>query len=256
MNSKEGGILVNTSPEKNNNFLWEKYLKDNDKDAYEELIRSYMPLVDKVVYKMLSNLSTFFTKDDLQSYGLHGLADAINKFDYTKQLKFETYAHFRIRGAILDEIRKMDRVPRSIREKAKKIDLAISELEQKKLKSISLQELSEYLQIPISEIEMIINETNQNLISLDDFLFNEDVDNLYQFIEDKYSSIEYKLNEFFLKEELTMAIEKLGEKERLVVTLHYYEELTFSEIAAILEVTPSRVSQIHSKALNEMRKYL
>ncbi|MBO9610801.1 MAG: FliA/WhiG family RNA polymerase sigma factor, partial [Paenibacillaceae bacterium] len=192
---------------------------------------------------------------DLSSFGIMGLIDAIDKFDYKRGLQFETYASWRIRGAIIDGLRQGDWVPRSVREKAKKIEDAYQKLEQHYLRSVTDSEISSYLQISENEFQQMLQDIAvTSICSIDDPIREEDSETrLSLLIDEKAKNPEYKVNEFFLKESLAKAIERLTEKERTVVSLFYYDDLSLSEIAEVMSLSPSRISQLHSKAILRLR---
>jgi len=184
-----------------------------------------------------------------------GLIDAIEKFDYRRGLQFETYASWRIRGSIIDGLRQGDWVPRSIREKAKRIEDAYQKLEQKYMRSVTDKEMSEYLEVSETEFNQMIQDIAvTSVCSIDDPIREEESETrLSLLIDDKAKNPEYKVNEFFLKETLAKAIERLTEKERTVVSLFYFDDLSLSEIAEVMSLSPSRISQLHSKAILRLR---
>lgn len=212
-------------------------------------------MVDFVANRLAIGLPKNILKEDLVSYGIMGLIDAIEKFDYMRGLQFETYASWRIRGAIIDGLRQGDWVPRSIREKAKKIEEAYQLLEQQFLRSVSDAEICTYLQISDQDFQQMLQEVAVTTIcSIDEPIREEESETrLSLIIDEKAKNPEHKVNEFFLKEVITKAIERLTEKERTVVSLFYYEELSLSEIAEVMSLSPSRISQLHSKAILRLR---
>jgi RNA polymerase sigma factor FliA len=195
------------------------------------------------------------SKEDLASCGVMGLIDAIEKFDYQRGLQFETYASWRIRGAMIDGLRQGDWVPRSVREKAKKIEEAYQKLEQQYLRSVTDAEISAYLQVSEHEFQQMVQDIAVTTVcSIDDPIREEDSETrLSLLIDEKARNPESKVNEFYLKETLAKAIERLTEKERTVVSLFYFEELSLSEIAEVMSLSPSRISQLHSKAILRLR---
>ncbi|MFS1513174.1 sigma-70 family RNA polymerase sigma factor [Chengkuizengella sp. SCS-71B] len=236
-------------------LLWKQWKKHSDLEIKKKLIESYIPLVQFVVNRVAIGLPKNITHDDLQSYGVIGLIDALDKFDYERGLKFETYASWRIRGSILDHLRKGDWVPRSIREKSKKLEEAYRTLEQKHLRSVSDHEVCEYLDVSESDFNKMLQEISiTTLYSLDEPVQEEETETRKSLLVDK-SAIqpESKVEELHLKKTLTKAIEKLTEKERIVVSLYYYEDLSLSEISEVMSLTPSRISQLHSKAILRLR---
>lgn len=187
-------------------------------------------------------------------YGIFGLIDAIDKFDYGKGVKFETYASLRIRGAILDQIRKMDWIPRSLRQKQRKIDAAITKIESETGRNATDEEIAGEIGIEVDELLTWQGQAKvSNVVSLDEFI---EVSGDKEVAFNKANSFEMPeqvvlKNEF--KEQLAKAMDSLTEKEKKVILLYYYEELTLKEISYILEVSESRISQLHTKALQKMK---
>ena len=194
--------------------------------------------------------------EDLVSYGIFGLIDAIDKFDCMKDVKFETYASLRIRGAILDQIRKMDWIPRTIRQKQKRIDAAIKEIETQYGRSATDEEIARFLGITDEEyLDWQSQMKITNVVSLNEFLEQgSEVSNEAGSTKSAvFDSPEEILERDELKKMLAQALELLTEKERKVIVLYYYEDLTLKEISNILEVSESRISQLHTRALQKMR---
>jgi RNA polymerase sigma factor for flagellar operon FliA len=235
--------------------LWMQWKEEGSTPAKQSLIEQYVPLVDFVSNRLAIGLPKNISKDDLSSYGIMGLIDAIEKFDYQRGLQFETYASWRIRGAIIDGLRQGDWVPRSVREKAKKVEEAYQKLEQKYLRSVTDNEISQYLNVSEDEFQQMVQEIAITTVcSIDEPIREEDSETrLSLLIDEKAKNPESQVNEFFLKETLAKAIERLTEKERTVVSLFYYEELSLSEIAEVMGLSPSRISQLHSKAILRLR---
>lgn len=195
--------------------------------------------------------------DDLIGYGIFGLIDAIDKYDYEKGVKFETYASLRIRGAILDQIRKMDWIPRSLRQKQKKLDTANLKLETELGRQATDEELAKELEISVEECVNWQGQTKiSNIVSLDEFIEqgSEVKASAMKAVSDSEPEKVIEKNE--LKEILKKVLEYLTEKEKKVILLYYYEELTLKEISVILEVSESRISQLHTKALKKMKQQL
>ncbi|CAM3939104.1 FliA/WhiG family RNA polymerase sigma factor [Paenibacillus alkaliterrae] len=238
-----------------NFHLWQAWKEQSDLEAKKQLIEQYLPLVDYVTNRMAIGLPKNVIKDDLASNGVMGLIDAIEKFDYCRGLQFETYASWRIRGAIIDGLRQGDWVPRSVREKAKKVEEAYQYLEQHYLRSVTDAEISEYLQVSEKEfISMLQDIAVTTVFSLEDPIRDEESETrMSLLVDDKAKNPDYKVHEFYLKESLINGIERLTEKERTVVSLFYYEELSLSEIAEVMSLSPSRISQLHSKAILRLR---
>ncbi len=237
--------------------LWAAYSKKRDPATREELIMEYVPLVKVVSGRLSMYLGYTVEYDDLVSYGIFGLIDAIDKFDYDKGIKFETYASLRIRGSILDQIRKMDWIPRSVRQKQKQMELAITKIESEENRVATDEEIARELNISIDEYFNWQGQTKiTNIASIDEFV--EQGIEVKAFDSGKNAQNEpdrvYEQEE--VKELLAASLEKLTEKERMVVVLYYYEELTLKEISKVLEVSESRVSQLHTKALQKMKQVL
>ena len=237
--------------------LWEKYSQKQDSETREALIIEYVPLVKLVSGRLSMYLGYTVEYEDLVSYGIFGLIDAIDKFDYRKGIKFETYASLRIRGAILDQIRKMDWIPRSVRQKQRQIDAAITKLESAEDKTATDEEIAKELDISLEEYYVWQGQTKvTGIASIEEFV--EQGIEVRAFDNQKYADNEpekvYEKEE--LKNLLKESLDKLTEKERMVVVLYYYEELTLKEISSVLEVSESRVSQLHTKALQKMKQIL
>lgn len=237
--------------------LWKKYSQKQDSETREALIIEYVPLVKLVSGRLSMYLGYTVEYEDLVSYGIFGLIDAIDKFDYRKGIKFETYASLRIRGAILDQIRKMDWIPRSVRQKQRQIDAAITKLESAEDKTATDEEIAKELDISLEEYYVWQGQTKvTGIASIDEFV--EQGIEVRAFDNQKYADNEpekvYEKEE--LKNLLKESLDKLTEKERMVVVLYYYEELTLKEISSVLEVSESRVSQLHTKALQKMKQIL
>ena len=239
--------------------LWSEYGKTKTPALREKIIVEYAPLVKVVAGRLSMYLGYNVEYDDLVGYGVFGLIDAIDKFDPDKAVKFETYASLRIRGAILDQIRKMDWIPRTVRQKQRQIDDAIKKIEAEKGEAANDDEVAKELGISGEEYadwqsQMAVT----NVISLDEFNENSTDDGVggRETIADAAPGPEEVLEEKELKKTLADALELLTEKERKVILLYYYEELTLKEISNILEVSESRVSQLHMKGLAKMKTKL
>lgn len=234
--------------------LWEDYGKNKTSKGREQIIIEYAGLVKVVAGRLSMYLGYNVEYDDLVGYGMFGLIDAVDKFDYTKGVKFETYASFRIRGAILDEIRKMDWVPRTLRQKQRKIDAAFSKIESEYGRMATDEEVAKELDISVKEYEQWLSQTNvSNLFSLDEYMEQGSESKVESSLSSEYDTPEVIVEKQELKETLIKALETLTEKEKKVILLYYYEELTLKEISNILEVSESRISQLHTKALQKMK---
>ncbi|MGN0318937.1 MAG: FliA/WhiG family RNA polymerase sigma factor [Lachnospira sp.] len=239
------------------NKLWEKYVSTRNSELRDQLILEYAQLVKLVAGRMNMYLGYNVEYDDLVGYGIFGLIDAIDKFDYGKNVKFETYASLRIRGAILDQIRKMDWIPRSLRQKQKKIDMAMSKIEAETGHIATDEELAVELGISVDELLEWQGETKAtNIISLDEYTEAGSEVKMESVGNSHFEQPEAKVEKDELKRLMAQAIDNLTEKERSVIVLYYYEEMTLKEISLVLEVSESRVSQLHTKALNKMKQTL
>ena len=243
----------------NEDQIWQKWIKLKDPQAGDSLIRLYMPLVNYHVQRISVGLPKNVNREDVKSYGLMGLYDALEKFDLSRDLKFDTYASFRIRGAILDGLRKEDWLPRSLREKNKKIEAAIERLEQRFMRNVTVEEIAREVEMTEEEVNNVMTEGFfANILSIDESNKESDEKEGLSFsVRDKNSLTpeEHTVKEE-LYDELANAIVELNEKEQLVVSLFYHEELTLTEIGQVLGLSTSRISQIHSKALFKLRSSL
>ncbi|MDE7198269.1 MAG: FliA/WhiG family RNA polymerase sigma factor [Lachnospiraceae bacterium] len=236
--------------------LWEDYANTKSPEIREKIILEYAPLVKVVAGRLSMYLGYNVEYEDLVSYGIFGLIDAIDKFDCLKDVKFETYASLRIRGAILDQIRKMDWIPRTIRQKQKRIDAAIKEIEARYGRSATDEEIAKSLGITDDEyLDWQSQMKITNVVSLNEFLEqgSEVSNEAGNTRSAAFDSPEEILERDELKKMLAQALELLTEKERKVILLYYYEDLTLKEISNILEVSESRISQLHTRALQKMR---
>lgn len=234
--------------------LWKDYNRLHSSELREKLILEYAPLVKIVAGRLSMYLGYNVEYEDLCSYGIFGLIDAIDKYNPSMQNKFETYASLRIRGEILDQIRKMDWIPRTVRQKQKLIDAAIREFETEHGRQATDEELAQKLGISSSEYTEWQSQLKvTNVVSLNEFMESgSDVPNGRN-SSSHFAQPEEVLEEQELKQKLVEALDSLSDKERQVIELYYYEEMTLKEISAVLEVSESRISQIHTKALSKMR---
>ncbi len=237
--------------------LWERFKSDGDQRAREGLILHFSPLVKFVAGRLGSGLPRNVDPGDLVSYGTFGLIDAIDKFEPERGYKFETYAVNRIKGAILDELRALDWVPRSVRARAREIQRSMSELEHSLQRSATDQELADHMGIPIETLRDQLGELSTlGFVALDELLNPDERDSaaVGDVVPDATA---FDPSGAFEKEEtrylLADSINRLPERDRLVVTLYYFEGLTLSEIGTVLNVTESRVCQIHTKAVLSLR---
>lgn len=234
--------------------LWEDYARLKTPDLREKLILEYAPLVKVVAGRLSMYLGYNVEYEDLVSYGVFGLIDAIDKFDRGKEVKFETYASLRIRGAILDQIRKMDWIPRTIRQRQKQIDTAMKELEQRNGRPATDAELAAYMGISEDEFLDWQNQVKaDNVISLNEYVEQGNDISSEKSISSGFDTPESVIERSELKRMLEESLELLTDKEKKVILLYYYEELTLKEISRVLEVSESRISQLHTKALQKMK---
>lgn len=241
--------------------LWGKWLRDKDDFAANELISNYMYLVNYHVERVASHIPANFDKNELNSFGLLGLYDALNKFDPTRELKFDTYATIRVRGAIMDGLRKEDWLPRKLRDQSKQINKITRQLEQDLQRSPTSAEIGMMMELEADEVETIINSTiYANVISIDTHINaskREDETTLSQLlVDDDGISPEEHVMQMEIVDHLVANIMKLNKNEQLVISLFYDEGLTLTEIGEILALTTSRISQIHKRAIFKLRELL
>ena len=235
--------------------LLEEYAKMKSPEIREQLILEYAPLVKVVAGRLSMYLGYNVEYEDLVSYGIFGLIDAIDKFDPSKDVKFETYASLRIRGSILDQIRKMDWIPRTVRQKQKKIEEAVKRIETQTGRNASDEEVARELGIAETELNEWQSQLKvTNVVSLNEFVEQGGEPVMDARNNSHFAQPEESIQEEELKKVLGETMELLTEKERRVILLYYYEDLTLKEISNILEVSESRVSQLHTKALLKMRR--
>jgi len=241
--------------------LWRSYKVDGDERARERLVVAYSPLVKFIAGRMASGLPSHVEEGDLVSYGLLGLIGAIERFDLEREIKFETFAVARIKGAIIDELRSLDWVPRSVRAKARDVERAHAALEGSLARAPTDEEMAAKLEMTVDEFRDILLEiANSSVLALDDLWTFADPEggggqiSVLDTIQDPNAlDPENEANTAELKDRLADAIESLPERERLVIALYYYESLTLREIGEVLGVTESRVSQLHTKAVLALR---
>ena len=230
--------------------LWEQYARTKTPELREKIITEYAPLVKLVAGRLSMYLGYNVEYEDLVSYGIFGLIDAIDKFDFNKNVKFETYASLRIRGAILDQIRKMDWIPRSVRQKQRKIDAAMAKLEAENGRPATDEEIAGELDISVDELDTWNGQTKiTNLVSLEDFVEQGSEIKMDASHNSQFEQPEKVIEKAELAKMLEKAIDELTEKERSVVLFYYYEDLSLKEISKVLEVSESRVSQLLTKAI-------
>jgi RNA polymerase sigma factor for flagellar operon FliA len=242
--------------------LWTRYKDERDEKAREQLVLAYAPLVKYVAGRMSSGLPSHVEEADLISYGLLGLIAAIERFDPEREIKFETFAITRIKGSIIDELRSLDWVPRSVRTKAREIEKVNARLEHQLQRAPGDQEMATALGMSVDEFqESLVRITGSSVVALDELWTVSDASgdqvSLLDTIEDPQAvdpAAEVDTTE--MRDRLAGAIAALPEREKLVVALYYYENLTLREIGDVLGVTESRVSQLHTKAVLRLKSRL
>ena len=242
--------------------FWRRYNDERDEKARERLVLAYAPLVKYVAGRMSSGLPSHVEEADLISYGLLGLISAIERFEPEREIKFETFAITRIKGSIIDELRSLDWVPRSVRTKAREIERANAKLEHQLHRAPTDQEMADTLDVSVEEFqESLVKISNSTVVALDELWSVSDasgdqvslLDTLHDPDAPDPQSI---LDASELKDRLAEAISALPEREKLVIALYYYENLTLREIGEVLGVTESRVSQLHTKAVLRLKSRL
>jgi RNA polymerase sigma factor for flagellar operon FliA len=242
--------------------LWRRYKSSGDGRARERLVVAYSPLVKYVSGRMASGLPAHVEEADLISYGLVGLISAIERFDLEREIKFETYAITRIKGAIIDELRSLDWVPRSVRARARDIERANAKLEHRLQRAPTDEEMSAELEMTVEEFqEALLQISNSSVAALDELWTVSDASgdqvSLLDTLHDPGAPDPAQIMDATeMKDRVADAISRLPEREKLVVALYYYENLTLREIGEVLGVTESRISQLHTKAVLRLRSRL
>ncbi|MDQ6615088.1 MAG: RNA polymerase sigma factor WhiG [Actinomycetota bacterium] len=242
--------------------LWAQFKRTGDQDARDRLIVHYSPLVKYVAGRVSAGLPNSIEQADLVSYGIFGLIDAIEKFDTSRNIKFETYAITRIKGSIIDELRSIDWVPRSVRAKARSVERVYAKLEAELLRTPTDAEVAAELGISDDDLQQIFNQISfVGLIALDEVLSSGsgergETTTLVDTIPDRGVGPVAAFEVEEMKHLLASAINRLGDREKIVLTLYYYESLTLAQIGDVLGVTESRVCQIHTKAVLQLRSRL
>lgn len=232
--------------------LWARYSKERTLELKNELVLYYIDRVKSIVLRMIPNYKGYGNYDDMLSCGILGLMDAIEKYDTSRQVKFEYYAAMRIKGEIIDNIRKQDWAPSSLRRKIKAITDAYSELENKLHREPSDDEVAQHLGMEEEELQKTLEKSQMFNVVYFEEMTQEDYP-WESTVQDNNESMEEKIESREMVKILETLIENLPEKEKLVVTLYYYEEMTLKEIARVMGVSESRASQIHSKAVMKLR---
>jgi len=234
--------------------LWQKFKKYNDLEAKNNLIEKYIEVVKIVAGRLYNTYGSNVEYEDLVSYGIFGLIDAIEKFEIDKNVKFETYSQIRIRGAIIDQLRNLDWVPRSVRQKAKDVEAAYQRLENTLGRSASDLEVATELNVSLQDFQNILQQINNlNVISIEEKLYDGYINQVSE--QDNLSPEDVVCNLEIFKA-LRNSIDLLPEREREVISLYYYDELTYKEIGIALGISESRVSQLHSKAISRLKSKL
>lgn len=242
-------------------LLWDNYIKTKNQKLREQLIIEYSSLVKVVAGRLSMYFGNNVEYDDLVGYGVIGLIDSIDKFDTAMGVKFETYASIRIRGSIIDQIRRLDWIPRSVRDKQKKYNEVEDKLTAKFGRKPTDNEMIEELGVP--EDEYFLTQTKllgTNIISIDDNSSLDEDKNAFSVSErleqSTFENPESSIIRKELSDKLKLALENLTDREKQVIELYYYDELTLKEVAEVLHVTESRTSQLHTKALTKLKKHL
>lgn len=255
---RKGGRVVSAG-EKQLQMCWLHYKETGEIGAREQLVLEYLHLVKYIAGRMAIGLPATIEYDDLVSYGIFGLFDAIEKYDNSRGVKFESYASTRIRGAILDGLRAADWVPRSVRQKARQLARTMSQLEAKLGRPATDEEVRRAMGVNTDEyVQLLQDVAVATLLSLDEPWSMGGPDGEKLCLADMVADDNREDPAFIVTREAVLgvladAVEELPERERLVITLYYFEELTLKEIGKILDVSESRVSQLHTKALSRLR---
>ena len=237
---------------------WRRYRKSETEEMRQMLLNKFLPLVRNVASRMAMGFPRSVELPDLINTGVIGLIEAFRNFDPGRGVKFETYAVPRIRGAILDELRALDWVPRSTRAKSREIERSYNILENKYGRPPEKTELAKHMKVTIEELHLSLDDVSgTNILSLDDIIFREDdnrqVSRIETIVDSSKINILGELEKDELRAFLSIAMEKLTAQEKLVIALYYYEELTLKEIGEVMSISESRVSQIHTRAVSKLR---
>lgn len=228
-------------------YLWREYHEKRAPEIREVIVQQYLSLVKNVAGRIAISLPQHVDKDDLISNGFFGLLDAIERFDIDRGIKFETYAVTRIRGAILDALRSQDWIPTALRQKAKQYEQTVSHLENELGRSATDDELAQAMNLTQEQLKMLQMKLNTTtLMSLDEYAGID-------LISSRTPYPSQAIEEQEVKQILAQAIDRLPDKERLVISLYYHEELTLKEISILLELSEARISQLHTKAIYRLR---
>jgi RNA polymerase sigma factor for flagellar operon FliA len=234
--------------------LWEKFIREKDPVARDSLIEHYMTLVYQTAERMAKNLPSFIDVNDLISAGTMGLIDAINRFEPEREIKFSTYCSTRVSGSILDELRRLDWAPRLVRSRSNQLVRSREELETKLGRRPSDEELAEHMDLSREQFDSFVRETQvKNMVSLDRKWDEDDDHELGQIEMMADTRIPDPLSELARAELKEVAIRGLAEKEKQVLVMYYFEDMSLKEIGAVLELSESRVCQIHAQTLEFLR---
>lgn len=247
--------------EREENQLWRTYRDTRSPEIRDRLIRQYAPLVKYVAGKVAVGMPATVEFDDLVGCGVFGLFDAIEKYDPDKHVKFKTYAVTRIRGAILDELRSMDWVPRTVRQKSRELDETVRDLEANLGRSASDREIADAMGTSVKEFEkMLVKISSTTIMSLNEVWYAGDEHESISVADTIESPVSLNPDTIVERDEIRRviveAIKELPEKEKKVLVLYYYEDLTLKEIGQVLDVTESRISQLHTRAIMRLRAKL
>ncbi len=237
---------------------WARYRKHKTPEIRQKLLNKYVPLVRNVASRMAMGFPRSVELSDLVNTGVIGLIEAFSNFDPGRGVKFETYAVPRIRGAILDELRALDWVPRSTRAKSREIERALNNLENELGRPPEKRELAKQMKITVDELHSALDDVSSTgILSLDEVIYREDdnrqVPRIETVIDHSTHSVLGEIEKGELRSFLVVAIDRLTEQEKLVIALYYYEELTLKEIGEVMSISESRVSQIHTRAVSKLR---
>ena len=240
------------------NHLWTDYKENNSIEARNDLIMHYAYIVKYIANRLAINLSSLVQTDELVSYGIEGLIDAIQRFDHKRNIKFETYAIARIRGAMIDGMRKIDQVPVSLRQKSKELEKTYAMLEMRYGRPATDQEVASELGISMQAFSTLLGKlASTSILSLDDFVGGEETSNKKRVVDlledDKATSALEMVEIEESRKVLAASIARLPEKEKMVIYLYYYEGLTLKEIGEVLHLSESRISQLHAKSILRLR---
>lgn len=235
-----------------NKELWKRFKDENDLKAKEELIVFYVALVKTIAGRLYNTYNAHVEYDDLVGYGIIGLLDAIEKYDYKLGNKFETYANIRIRGAIVDQLRSLDWIPRSLRQKYKELESAMNKLQNIYGTDIRDEAIAKEMNISLEDLSKLMHQVSTfAVVSLDEKISENSNVNIQE--DQSVETPEDRLMDVETKKLLKEMIAKLPEKEQRIIELYYYSELTYKEIASIMNISESRISQLHTKAITKMQ---